>query len=117
MSEIQRLSIIKIAPSTAAVLPTSDGDLCLYDDHLSAIAALQAEREWRPIAEAPIDGTKVLISGLEYNQGPARWYAYAGCFDGVWKTNEDDDDNYFPPSHFIPIPAFPAPPTTEGGES
>jgi hypothetical protein len=50
-----------------------------------AIATLRAERdaaravtEWRDIATAPKDGTRVLLTGLNEDRGPGRWVAIGG---------------------------------------
>ena len=80
----------------------------------AAVAALQAEREWRPMDSVPLDGTPVLILILAYGTGPERIVRVAGFWDGMWRSDEEDEDGYHPPIAWQPLPA---PPTTEGGES
>lgn len=77
-----------------------------------AIAAMQAEREWRPIDSVPLDGTPVLILILAYGTGPERIVRVAGFWDGMWRSDEENEDGYHPPIAWQPLPS---PPTTEGG--
>lgn len=87
---------------------------CLESVKVS-IAALLAERRWRGIESAPMDGTPVLILILAYGTGPERIMRVAEFWDGMWRNDEEDDDGYFPPIAWMPLPAPPA--IAQGGDN
>jgi len=63
--------------------------------------------EWRPIATAPKDGTRILASGRNYGlPGRGRHIVITSWNDG-W-ANEYEDDGGFPHlTHWQPLPAPP----------
>lgn len=93
------------------------------DALLARVRALEAEDEWRPIADAPKDGTSVLTWDGEH-QRLAHWDARAECgewsdelldnvYTGAWTDGtvvdwgmEESDRHQ--PTHFRPLPAPPA---------
>lgn len=90
-----------------------EGADMLIRDLLAAVEA----RQWQPIATAPKDGTRVLLS-------PARWTAegtVSGYYAaGLWLiesgdvnghirafTDPDEDARHWPFLHWMPLPAPP----------
>lgn len=72
--------------------------------------------EWKPIAEAPRDGTRVLYSGA--TDGIIRWVTMGRWVEdaGWYEINTDptdarSDEDY--PTHWMPLPA----PPTEGADA
>ena len=63
---------------------------------------------WQPIATAPKDGTVVLITFLEYGVGPATRVAAARYLDEGWREHDYDKMQFFPPTHWMPLPPPPA---------
>lgn len=62
--------------------------------------------EWKTIETAPKDGTDVLIAGPEFGKGPAFYLAVAGFHHDYWRE-EEYGDNYYQPTHWMPLPAPP----------
>jgi hypothetical protein len=72
------------------------------EQDVEALAVLTAAVTWRPIAEAPRDGTEVLVSwpigdGTERNYAIAEWCA----FDDEWKESWSRD--FLDPDLWLPI--------------
>lgn len=89
----------------------------LVDGPQSCTEGMKAERApWQPIETAPKNGTRVLIAFPEYGVGPrlniaaAEYVEYAQA----WRDSPDDEDAYFPPTHWLPLPAGPLPSPQEG---
>lgn len=96
----------------------STGSEANYDAASAALrsAIVEALGQWRPIAEAPKDGTYILLAN-EYGAWVAHWapLAVSGYrFEQPWRSvmlNHDHiqrDMRYESPSHWRPIPAPPA---------
>ncbi len=70
--------------------------------------AVLAVPGWRPIAEAPKDGTPIMGFWT-----PSDGKVKPGCYgptlfcDGEWVDPEDIDDGYADPTHWMPLPAPP----------
>ena len=64
-----------------------------------------AVAEWRPISEAPMDGTKVLVALREFND-PAN--PYVSCFatfeNGSWI---EEGEPIYRPDYFFALPSPP----------
>lgn len=76
-------------------------EVSAYDHALSVLTEALAERGWRPIEEAPRDGTWVFgmhVAG-NYKGRPFAMHSYDGQWvDGQWAVLN--------PTHFLPIPAM-----------
>jgi len=68
---------------------------------LAGAAALEAQ-EWRPISEAPRDGTAVLLCGMDAGC-PYVLVGYFWRLAGKWSV----EPHYPPPTHYRPLPAGP----------
>jgi hypothetical protein len=99
-----------------------DGDAALLRHLRDALrSALRAAgivpngARWRPISEAPKDGTRVLVIDAAHDGAPqlAWWGAPVwGQLPACWLTysHRSDFEDVAAPTHFQPLPA---PPTTE----
>lgn len=81
-------------------------------DHLSAHGHLT--QSWRPIAEAPRDGTRILVTRVPYDGDPAPMrITWHGTFveEGRKKKGWKFGNKYqlrWEPTHFMPLPPPPA---------
>ena len=77
-----------------------------YDDLRARAVEMERAQQWRPIAEAPRDGTSVLLGWSGHDD----WTCTACWSEGGWSA-----DNYLEwmtqPTHFRPLP--PAPDTQQ----
>lgn len=100
----------------------ADTDLCVQ----AALAALAAgaERErtagWRDIASAPKDGTEILVC-VTHSLGDGEWQTIQWVDwqrgDQVWPHYRERIDIPFPPTHWRPLPAPPAPETPSDAQA
>ena len=80
-------------------------------ERADSLAALLAEREWRPIAEAPRDGrARVMLSGGWMTVGS--WNKHRGdwCISAPTYPPYPRDEQ---PTHYLPDGVLPAPPHPE----
>lgn len=76
--------------------------------------------EWRDIADAPRDGTTIILgkighsnticidSGItEKNDTPRVWWCGGGHWDGLKDKWSDGVDSYVTPTHYMPLPDAP----------
>lgn len=84
-------------------------------DMAHAIAERLRAMQWRPMSEAPRDGTMVLCGWTKDED-----LAVLGCFDGVWSDESIDPAPYGDyrarwedPMHWMPLPRLPQPPEGE----
>lgn len=73
---------------------------------LAEVERLEQAQTWQPIATAPTDGTIVLLCTAGWHKCEEGWFEGDG-----WHT----DWNYIDPTHWLPLPAPPAPPQGEEG--
>lgn len=63
---------------------------------------------WRPISEAPKDGTDFLVHCVYMpNGGPAHIHFMVGCFAPDGKFRSWPGRHPYSPTHFMPLPASP----------
>jgi hypothetical protein len=84
-------------------------------ENLRAAGIVPNVARWRPISEAPKDGTRVLVIDAAHDAVPelAWWGAPGwGQLSACWLTysHRSDFEDVAAPTHFQPLPA---PPTTE----
>ena len=77
---------------------------------ISALRELRAYRKegWRPIETAPKDGTEILVCG----PACSGFYFSVACWKDRWQESwwsDYEDEELFPPSHWMPLPAAPEP--------
>lgn len=71
---------------------------------LAEIGTALPTTDWQPIESG---GGRMIISGLEFDKGPARWVVIATLRDdGRWYEDEATSPLH-PPTHCMPIPALP----------
>lgn len=63
--------------------------------------------EWQPIETAPKDGTAVLCFWTRSVYVDGRAYAIAQCHSGTWVSVDDDEVEYWEPTHWMPLPPPP----------
>lgn len=80
----------------------------LLERATAAEAALAAE-DWRPIAEAPRDGTTILACGPDMDCVLVAWKRQASTRGVVsWVEAGGDEYHVYSPTHWRPLPAPPA---------
>ena len=102
----------EISAAFIDAVEASLGDLVPKD--LFALARRGAAVQWRPIEEAPKDGTCIMV-------GAGKWEPEVACWsDSVWLTGwycgGGRSDSYGPsfnPTHFMPLPPPPAGETSD----
>jgi hypothetical protein len=84
-----------------------------FTDDLRAAASIIRSTAWRPISEAPRDGTRILalwgsivVDGREYKPD----ITTTKCHDGEWVSLDSNDYMYGEPDAWMPLP----PPPSEG---
>ena len=87
---------------------------CSPDKIAALLARLEAaERGWQDIATAPVDGTRILATGFNWNdESKGRWSEILSWEDGDWTT--DNGESVYPPTHWMPLANFPVPAKAEG---
>lgn len=105
--EGQAVQFTNISPDNASALVAA---VNLLRTHGPALLAALRLREWRPIAEAPKDGTEVLLCGPKWiAAGIGSWDKHALPHKGDWV---DDTGALFSPTPTAYMP-LPAPPTAD----
>lgn len=90
-----------------------------YADATCALRGAQKESGWRPISEAPQDGTPILAWNAEYGARETRSVTYTpgspGFAEGLtdrWWQWEEPKNNWslkWQPTHWMPLPSAPTP--------
>lgn len=67
--------------------------------------------QWRPISEAPKDGTRILIDGETWAREDSPEIAF---WDGEHWNAADISYDHDQPTHWMPLPSLPQPPEVQG---
>lgn len=112
------------APRAQANVPRDEANAALIVELVNnAEALIAAAGAWRPIADAPRDGTHIIACIANYSFGyrdgkllppmqtVVHWFAHDGDEGFYTSVNELEPQHPFQATHWMPC--FPAPPTAE----